>query len=84
MSELVDWDHRPKLTYGDTKKWHDMTLQYLVDCKTFMDRFDSKLQRLFQALQNLIDAGKKDDAQVIMQNLESLLKQQKLLVLGHP
>jgi hypothetical protein len=36
----------PRLTYGDTHKWHDMTLQYLVDFWNFEKKFNAVMKEL--------------------------------------
>lgn len=39
-------DQMPRLTYGDTNKWHEETLQYVADFWTFDRKFNAVIREL--------------------------------------
>ena len=41
LKQIVEFcKTHPKLTYGNTQKWHEETLQFLADCHEFFQKLD--------------------------------------------
>ena len=45
------WATRPRLNYGDTRKWQKDTLQYLANAHSFLGNFTPKMEQVLNILE---------------------------------